>query len=111
MQRCRSEFPFRNFTIDHIIPKSRGGTDHIENLPVAMRALQQRQGRPAARIPGGQIERAGDRGVISERHYGRRHHRQYVEAGVVSVSLRYSKRPISIAAGVPLVLEIRVPEA
>ena len=29
---CRSEFPFRNFTIDHIIPESRGGTDHVENL-------------------------------------------------------------------------------
>ena len=29
---CRGEFPFRNFTIDHIIPESRGGTDHIENL-------------------------------------------------------------------------------
>ena len=29
---CRSEFPFRNFTIDHIIPEHRGGTDHIENL-------------------------------------------------------------------------------
>ena len=29
---CRSEFPFRNLTIDHIIPESRGGTDHIENL-------------------------------------------------------------------------------
>ena len=29
---CHSEFPFRNFTIDHIIPENRGGTDHIENL-------------------------------------------------------------------------------
>ena len=29
---CRSEFPFRNFTIDHIVPESRGGTDHLENL-------------------------------------------------------------------------------
>ena len=29
---CRSEFPFRNFTVDHIVPESRGGTDHIENL-------------------------------------------------------------------------------
>ena len=29
---CRVLFPFRNFTIDHIIPESRGGTDHIENL-------------------------------------------------------------------------------
>ena len=29
---CRSEFPIRNFTIDHIIPENRGGTDRIENL-------------------------------------------------------------------------------
>jgi site-specific DNA-methyltransferase (adenine-specific) len=31
-QGCRISFPFRNFTIDHIIPASRGGTDHIDNL-------------------------------------------------------------------------------
>ena len=29
---CRVAFEFRNFTIDHIIPENRGGTDHIENL-------------------------------------------------------------------------------
>lgn len=29
---CRSEFPFRNLTITHIIPESRGGIAHIENL-------------------------------------------------------------------------------
>ena len=29
---CRSEFPFRNFTVDHIVPESRGGTDHVDNL-------------------------------------------------------------------------------
>lgn len=29
---CWSEFPFRNFTVDHIIPESRGGTDHVGNL-------------------------------------------------------------------------------
>ena len=29
---CRTEFPFRILEVDHIIPKSRGGTDHIENL-------------------------------------------------------------------------------
>ena len=29
---CRTEFPFRIFEVDHIIPQSRGGTDHLENL-------------------------------------------------------------------------------
>ena len=29
---CRVAFEFRNFTIDHIIPEHRGGTDHVENL-------------------------------------------------------------------------------
>lgn len=29
---CKVSFPFRNFTVDHIIPVSKGGTDHFENL-------------------------------------------------------------------------------
>ena len=29
---CRTEFPFRIFEVDHIIPQRRGGTDHLENL-------------------------------------------------------------------------------
>ena len=29
---CETEFPFRAFTVDHIVPRSRGGTDHPENL-------------------------------------------------------------------------------
>ena len=29
---CQTEFPFRIFEIDHVIPRSRGGTDHEENL-------------------------------------------------------------------------------
>ena len=29
---CKTEFPFRIFEVDHIVPQSRGGTDHIENL-------------------------------------------------------------------------------
>ena len=29
---CRGDFPFKLFEVDHKIPTSRGGTDHIENL-------------------------------------------------------------------------------
>ena len=30
--RCDTHFPFRVMDVDHILPKSRGGTDHIDNL-------------------------------------------------------------------------------
>ena len=29
---CGGEFPFRMFEVDHVVPRSRGGTDHIDNL-------------------------------------------------------------------------------
>ena len=29
---CRHEFPFRNFNVDRVIPRSRGRTDHLDNL-------------------------------------------------------------------------------
>ena len=29
---CRILFPFRNFTVDHIIPQTKGGSDHLDNL-------------------------------------------------------------------------------
>jgi len=29
---CKVSFPFRSLTIDHIIPTSKSGTDHIDNL-------------------------------------------------------------------------------
>ena len=29
---CGSEFQFRNLEVDHIIPRRRGGTDHLDNL-------------------------------------------------------------------------------
>ena len=29
---CEEHFPFKNFTIDHITPRAKGGTDHEENL-------------------------------------------------------------------------------
>ncbi len=29
---CRVAFPFRNFTVDHKVPRSKGGSDHFDNL-------------------------------------------------------------------------------
>ena len=29
---CKMEFPFKILEVDHVIPRSRGGTDHLENL-------------------------------------------------------------------------------
>ena len=29
---CEEEFTIRHFEIDHIIPRSKGGTDHISNF-------------------------------------------------------------------------------
>ncbi len=31
-RRCSALFEFRHFHVDHIIPKSRGGRDNLENL-------------------------------------------------------------------------------
>ena len=41
---CKVLFPFRNFTIDHIVPRSRGGTDHIENLQLLCAACNSIKG-------------------------------------------------------------------
>ena len=41
---CRVAFPFRNFTVDHIIPRSRGGTDHPDNLQLLCGACNSLKG-------------------------------------------------------------------
>ena len=41
---CGVVFPFRNFTIDHIVPRSAGGTDHIDNLQLLCGACNSTKG-------------------------------------------------------------------
>ena len=41
---CNFHFPFRNFTIDHIVPQARGGQDHIENLQLLCGACNSMKG-------------------------------------------------------------------
>ena len=41
---CNEMFPFRNFTIDHVVPQSRGGTDHVGNLQLLCGACNSLKG-------------------------------------------------------------------
>ena len=41
---CRIAFPFQNFTVDHLVPLSKGGTHHIDNLQLLCNACNSKKG-------------------------------------------------------------------
>ncbi len=41
---CQVMFPFRNMTVDHIVPRSKGGTDHLDNLQLLCAACNSTKG-------------------------------------------------------------------
>ena len=41
---CRIMFPFRNFEIDHVIPRAKGGSEHVDNLQLLCGACNRAKG-------------------------------------------------------------------
>ena len=41
---CSVHFPFRNLTVDHVVPQSKGGSDHLENLQLLCGACNSSKG-------------------------------------------------------------------
>ena len=42
---CQTHFAFRNFTVDHVVPQSKGGTDHLDNLQLLCGACNSAKGK------------------------------------------------------------------
>ena len=41
---CQVMFPFRNMTVDHVVPRSKGGSDHLDNLQLLCGACNSAKG-------------------------------------------------------------------
>ena len=41
---CQVFFPFRNMTVDHVVPQSKGGSDHLDNLQLLCAACNSTKG-------------------------------------------------------------------
>ncbi|MXY27913.1 hypothetical protein F4Y59_07120 [Candidatus Poribacteria bacterium] len=58
---CETQFLFRNMTVDHIVPKSQGGTDHEENLQLLCGACNSTKGQGTQAAL---IARLKDQGIL-----------------------------------------------
>ena len=55
---CLVLFPFRNMTVDHVVPRAGGGTDHLDNLQLLCGACNSLKGtRSQAELVAALLER------------------------------------------------------
>ena len=58
---CLHHFQFRNFTIDHVVPQSKGGPDHLDNLQLLCGACNSMKGSGSQEALVAKLKREGIR--------------------------------------------------
>ena len=62
---CRFHFPFRNMTIDHIIPQAKSGTDQRDNLQLLCQACNSAKGTGTQEELLSKLKARGDQAIAS----------------------------------------------
>ena len=62
---CRVHFPYKNLTVDHMVPKSKGGTDHFDNLQLLCGWCNSKKGNRSQEWLVAELARTGQRTVKS----------------------------------------------